>query len=95
MLVDNGSQDIAHIAGPELIFAGRWQRQRCSWCGATIIDLDLLNLIVPVGSGPPSSYAQGALVRVTENGNVYLGQFDLQNALPDNSCTMFDPSITA
>ena len=35
---------ILHLAGPEVEAQGRYLRQRCSWCGALLLDYDLASV---------------------------------------------------
>lgn len=56
--------DIIHIAGPE-IQIGTQLRQRCSWCGAVLIDVNLSRVAVPAGMNPnPPTWSVGGLVAV-------------------------------
>jgi hypothetical protein len=67
------SAEITHIAGPDLTVSGRYLRQRCSWCGALLLDYDLANLARPLEPGEdpenpepwrPGTFEVGSLVRV-------------------------------
>lgn len=39
---------VTHIAGADLTIAGRRMRQRCAWCGAVLIDMDLARVSVQI-----------------------------------------------
>ena len=55
---------VTHIAGHQVQVGSRL-RQRCSWCGAILIDYDLSNLAAPEGQDPnPGMWETGRLVRV-------------------------------
>lgn len=46
---------VAHLAGDAITFnteQGQVMRQRCSWCGATLIDQNLSRTAVPEGQDP-------------------------------------------
>lgn len=55
-----------HIAGQKVVYEGRWLRQRCAWCGLTLIDYDLATCASMDGSAP-RTWEEGAQVEV--NGN--------------------------
>ena len=57
----------AHIAGPSITIAGRYHRQRCSWCGEALIDDDLGNMAGLEGDPTgPLKFPVGELVEVEE-----------------------------
>lgn len=56
---------IVHIAGPCITIAGRYARQRCSWCGEVLIDEDLENVMV-APAGPLHHFPVGELVEAAE-----------------------------
>lgn len=48
-------EGVAHLAGLDITFNsddGPILRQRCSWCGATLIDVNLARIAVPEGQDP-------------------------------------------
>lgn len=54
-----------HIAGQQVDIGGRYLRQRCSWCGAVLIDYDLAmmgEVIRPEEPTPPPMWEVGRLV---------------------------------
>ena len=51
-----------HIAGPLLTWDGRYMRQRCGWCGATLLDYDLTRLASMDGK-PPAGWPEHAMVQ--------------------------------
>lgn len=59
---------VVHIAGVDVQVGSRL-RQRCSWCGATIIDVDLANIAIMVEPGeepgPHPTWPVGSLVEHT------------------------------
>jgi hypothetical protein len=84
---------ITHIAGIDVTIGPRL-RQRCAWCGATLIDYDLERVAVPVGQeGPPGTWEIGALVQVDGNMTIVLDHDD-QHHLPDDACGKLDPEVT-
>lgn len=44
---------MAHLAGGPIVY-GSLIRQRCKWCGAALIDVDLatINVAIPTDAGP-------------------------------------------
>ena len=84
---------VTHIAGIDVTI-GPLLRQRCAWCGATLIDYDLEKVAVPVGQeGPPGHWEVGALVQVDGNMTIVLDH-DESHKLPDNACARLDPEVT-
>lgn len=87
-----------HIAGLD-VQVGSHLRQRCSWCGALLIDyaLDRIAVAVPEdGSDPggPGTWAVGALVQVEGNASWVVDHEDGQ-PLPAGSCGQLDHEVTA
>jgi hypothetical protein len=80
---------VIHIAG----FAarvGNQLRQRCAWCGAVLIDVDLASVAVPAkedGSpgDPPSCWETGGLVAV-EGHCSYIVRHEDGAKIPDGWC---------
>lgn len=60
------SEAVAHLAGGEVQYNaedGAHLRQRCAWCGATLIDVNLDRIQVPVGQeGPYPTWPVGGFV---------------------------------
>ena len=64
-----------HIAAQHVTVNDRYLRQRCAWCGATLIEYDLHGVAVPEGQDPtPATWPVGALVTVDGD------------RLPDDAC---------
>lgn len=57
---------VTHIAGEVVtihIRGGEYMRQRCGWCGETLLEYDLSRVAVPVDQpGPPAAWPVGGLV---------------------------------
>lgn len=82
---------VVHIAGEVITVSGRHMRQRCSWCGAVLIDYDLTMIAVPVGQDPtPPTWPVGDQVRI--DGNV--STIEPGHTLPADSCAKLDPAAT-
>ncbi len=78
---------VAHLAGPDLTVDGRYMRQRCSWCGAILIDYDLTMVSVPTGQDGPSFYGFGKWVEVTDGNPRIFTTLDWEGEkLPPTSC---------
>lgn len=56
-----------HFVGIE-IHVENLVRQRCSWCGEILEDVDLSLMMSPEGSGPWKGWEVGALLAVEGNG---------------------------
>ncbi len=78
---------VTHIAGNDVTIDGKdghFLRQRCGWCGAKLIDLNLTLVAVPVDQpGPPATWPVGSLVTIDGVASVAMGNVDV---LPDDAC---------
>lgn len=85
---------IVHIAGSD-VQVGCRLRQRCAWCGATLVDYDLMCIAVPEGQDPrPATWGVGLLVEV--DGSVsFVVEHEDGADLPDNACAVIDADVTA
>jgi hypothetical protein len=96
---------VTHIAGPDITVQGRYFRQRCSWCGAVLVDYDLTQVAVKMNEdgshpGPLGAFQVGRLIRVAgagtgseEGGTTYTSALE-DERLPDDSCALLDPEVT-
>jgi len=85
---------IVHIAGPDIQIDTQL-RQRCSWCGAVLVDYALDRVMVPVGQDPrPGTWPVGAMVLVDGPMSTTVDH-DSGRPLPDGSCGRLDPAVTA
>lgn len=83
-----------HIAGND-IHIGPYVRQRCAWCGATLIDYNLDRIAAPAGQeGGPSWWPVGDLIAVDGNASWVVDHTD-GDPLPVDSCTRIDTEVTA
>lgn len=94
---------VVHVAGPEIEVKGdsHWLRQRCSWCGACIVDVDLTRVALEVVEGEEDTpvvdrvptWEVGALV--AHDGNVwYVVNMEDEGKMPPEACMMTDPEVT-
>lgn len=84
---------IIHIAGHSITIDNR-QRQRCAWCGATLLDYDLSFIAVPVGQDPqPATWPTGELVALGGNA-AWLVEHKDGDRLPEGACGRIDPDVT-
>lgn len=83
---------MVHIVGM-YVQVGNLLRQRCTWCGAVLIDYDLENVMVPDGQDGPSTLPVGRLVRVDDVVTLTLDHVD-GDALPEDACARLDPAVT-
>jgi hypothetical protein len=95
------SSSITHIAGPDIVWDGRYLRQRCAWCGATLIDQDLTLVAVAGDPAPFPTWPVGDLIRVDGNMTVVVHEFrglfpgEEPTKAPDDACLRLDPQVTA
>lgn len=87
--------EIVHIAGQPVQLQGRYVRQRCSWCGALIEDIDLANAASEVSegetvSGPPL-WPVGELVALAGVLRYCLGDV---SEMPKNCCANIELDVT-
>ena len=82
-----------HIAGLH-VQVGYQFRQRCGWCGATLIDQDLRQVMIPEGTdSTPSHWEPGVLVAL-EGPQAYVYPHVAGTQLPLNACAQLDHEIT-
>lgn len=83
-----------HIAGLNVKIEPNLLRQRCAWCGATLLDYDLARIAVPVGQDEePGMWPIGALV--ARDGAVsWIVEHKDGDRLPAGSCALLDPAVT-
>jgi hypothetical protein len=79
---------VSHIAGDVVIIDEQFMRQRCGWCGETLLEYNLARVAVPVGTDPtPASWSAGSVVRV-EGGMSATVELDMMRpVLPDDACS--------
>ncbi len=69
---------LTHIAGPAITISG-YRRQRCSWCGTVIDEVDLTRVAVACEpdeqAGTVPTWPEGQQVRT--DGNVLVGSGDV------------------
>ncbi|MEU4804342.1 hypothetical protein [Actinosynnema sp. NPDC023587] len=86
---------VVHIAGND-VRVDHLLRQRCSWCGLTLVDYDLTRVAVPEGHDPtPATWPVGGLVLVDGNMKATVGGIGQDVKLPANACALIDPTVTA
>lgn len=95
---------VAHLAGPVVEFNGEGGsvilRQRCSWCGTTLIDEDLSRVAVPVGQeGSYPTWAVGSFVETyspDHQGGVWSAvEWEHPAPVPANACLRMPPEVTS
>lgn len=73
---------------------GQQLRQRCAWCGVTLIDMDLSRVMVPEGQDPmPNTWEPGRLVAVDGRAS-YLVDHGDGDRLPPDACGQIDHEVT-
>lgn len=85
-----------HIAGSHVQIGDRL-RQRCAWCGATLIDYELGRIMIPMDGperpGPPATWAVGELIAVDGSVSYVVGHRD-GDPLPEGACGKLDAEVT-
>lgn len=89
---------VVHIAG-EVVTIGPQIRQRCSWCGAVLIDEDLSRIAVPIDQAgqPYPTWEVGRLIAVAGGGGFRaIGVIEHEDGapLPDNACGRLPHDVT-
>lgn len=87
---------ITHIAGL-VMHIGPLLRQRCGWCGATLIDEDLSRVMVMISDGREPSvptWEVGSLVAI-DGAASYIVDHNDGDQLPADACAQLDPTVTA
>lgn len=68
--------ELIHLVGTEITVEGRYLRQRCSWCGALLLDYDLASVARPLEEGEdpenpnpwkPATWTVGGFVAVDDH----------------------------
>lgn len=84
---------VIHIAA-QANQVGSQLRQRCAWCGAVLIDMDLGNVMVAPGSDPtPATWEPGRLVAIDRPAS-YLVEHKDGDRLPEGACGLIDHEVT-
>ena len=84
---------LIHIAGSD-VHVNSLLRQRCAWCGATLIDYDLDRIAVPEGQDPtPATWPVGALVAVDGHASWTVDHED-GDPPPEGACALLDAEVT-
>lgn len=91
------ADEIVHIAGAA-VRTGPYLRQRCSWCGAALIDVDLRQY--PHDDecwfDYPTWTPSALIVSVGDRATfVVRDQYRVGDELPEASCMGLDPAVTA
>ncbi len=85
---------IIHIAGLQ-VQVGPRLRQRCSWCGAMLLEYDLTAVAVPEGQEPGlPTWEPGILVEVDGNVSLIVPHKNGDD-LPQRACGWIDPAVTS
>ena len=79
-----------HIAGDSIAIEGRWLRQRCAWCGKTLLDYDLERVAVHGPDRTVAMWPAGAFIRT----DGAMSSVDESVDLPDDCCARLDPDVT-
>jgi|CXWL01.1.fsa_nt_gi hypothetical protein len=88
----------SHVVGPPITFHydnGLRVRQRCSWCGKLISDVELSLIAVPIEDAdkPLPTWQEGAIITM-DGGMKYIVECD-DGKVPDDACFHIDPAVTA
>jgi hypothetical protein len=84
---------VTHIAGLDVTVNDRL-RQRCAWCGATLIDEDVARVQRPIGLNEiVPRWPIGELVVVDGRASWTIPYSD-DDPIPDDACASLDPDVT-
>lgn len=97
MAGEGAVEGIIHIAGLD-VQVGDQLRQRCSWCGSVILDVDTARVAFQVVEGQEgykvSTWPVGALIGM--NGAVtWVVEHEDGKQLPPNACAQVPHEVTA
>lgn len=77
---------VTHIASEHVVIGDQYLRQRCAWCGETLLEYDLARVAVPAGTDPmPATWPHGALVRIDGDYSTIRAETD-DKVLPFDAC---------
>lgn len=94
---------VTHVAGLSVTFGspdGQLLRQRCAWCGALMVDVNLGLVSYPIDQVMQTvpTWEVFAMVRIDGNFSQALEDELLANGetkVPDDCCMWIDPAVTA
>lgn len=95
-------EGVTHLAGDVITFnaeEGQVMRQRCSWCGATLLDVNLSRIAVPEGQDPTYPHWKvGAFVEAhapdNQGGMWAESSWAHPDPVPANSCMRMPLEVT-
>lgn len=87
------SAGTVHIASFPIVIGDRFQRQRCAWCGAILIDNDYSRMAVMGEWREPPTWPVQELVLIDGGITTVLAHKD-GTELPANCCAKLDPAVT-
>lgn len=82
---------VIHIVGVD-VQVGDQLRQRCSWCGAVLIDYDLTR-VATIDGKPPATFPVGELLAI-EGAMAWTVDHNAGDQLPDGCCGRLDHDVT-
>ena len=97
------STAVAHLAGPSVEFhsdEGPILRQRCSWCGTALLDVNLARIAVPIEQAgePYPVWEVGAFVeRAGQDEAISVCMavdWEPETPVPANACLRMPPEVT-
>ena len=92
---------LVHIAGVD-VQVGAYLRQRCSWCGAVLVEYDLESVARPLKPGEdpenpepwrPATWTIGGLVLIDGGFSTTIDHKD-GDRLPENACAQLPHDLT-
>ena len=78
---------VSHLTAQPVNLVGRFNRQRCAWCGECIVDEDLATMASPSGAVHGTEWPPQRIVRISR-GNPSISSLvaDTGGKMPEDSC---------
>lgn len=81
------SGSVSHLTAQPVLVVGRFNRQRCAWCGVTIVDEDLSTLKSTDPDFKGTEWPTQRIVRISEgNPSISTLVADTGGKMPEDSC---------
>ena len=75
---------VSHLTAQPVLVAGRFNRQRCAWCGELIVDEDLTTMMSTEPNWMGTEWPVSRIVRIDGSHTMVVDNHDGQ--MPEDSC---------